>query len=81
MTAFNICLVVRIAFKIHLRYDFVLSTAHLEVDMCRPHPQKTYYYAPYHGPQLADPYDPSADVLSPPDGVGYLAGGEPKRAG
>jgi len=30
---------------------------------------------------LADPYDPSADVLSPPDGVGYLAGGEPKRAG
>src|SRR5580692_688267 len=27
-----------IVFKIHLRYDFVLSTAHLEVDMCRPHP-------------------------------------------
>ena len=27
-----------IVFKIHLRYDFVLSTAHLEVEMCRPHP-------------------------------------------
>src|SRR6266478_9519046 len=33
-----ICVVVRITFEIHLRYDFVLSTAHLEVDVCRPHP-------------------------------------------
>jgi len=29
---------------------------------------------------LADPYVPSAGVLSPPDGVGYAAGGEPKSA-
>jgi hypothetical protein len=41
--------------------------------------QRTYYYAPCHGPQLADPYVPSAGVLSPPDGVGYAAGGEPKK--
>ena len=33
-----ICFVVRIIFKIHLRNDFVLSTAYLEVDVCRSHP-------------------------------------------